>query len=304
MKHFTERLAGRLLAAGLAAALLAAPLPASGFPVTDWVASAQRLLDKIEQQLMKASLVQQTMALAEQVSTAHSQLQQSRRAAEGLVGRVQGWQRMMASYAGVLGSPADTDAWARTLEDISLRAARIQRGEEAQAPAADDERDVWNRRPEPPPLGRTPPIVPPAGSRADLAAQFSAAIAARNAEDDGLLARAAAALQRSSEMLEQSLDALGEVKGNTETSVTALQQKQQALTGTISDLLVAGEQREALREERDLAERAARRAAVAQLQTQALAGVERLFEEAAFLRDRYDAAGADAAMRRPALPTY
>ena len=302
MRH-THPFPARLCTMAVAAALLATPIARGGFPVTDFVAAAQRVLDQVEQRIISAQSVQQTARLVEQVGRIRAQIQQDRDAAEGLIGRVTGWGRMVASTAGMLGSPGDVGVWLQSAQDLSERARRIQAGSEAAPPAPAAARAVWARLPDFPPLGGTPP-PPPTISRAEHAEQRAQSIADMSGRLDALLTRQAEALERNAQALEQARQATEETKGNTETGTTALQQKQQALTGTIADLLAAQEQREALREERALAELAERRTALARLETQVLIGIERVVAEAADLQARYDAAGADRALSRAVLPAY
>ena len=302
MRH-PHSIPARLCAAAVAAALLAVPVAQGGFPVTDVVAAAQRVLDQVEQRIISAEAVTTTLRLVDQVAETRNAIQQARNAAEGLIGRVTGWGAMVANTAGMLGSPGDVSSWLQAAQDLSGRARRIQAGTEAAAPTPADARAVWDRLPDLPPLGGPPP-PPPTVSRAEYAERRQQSMAATVQRFDAMLRRQAEALDRNAQALEAAKEAAEEAKGNTDTGVTALQQKQQALTGTIADLLAAREQREALREERELVERAQQRAAFAELQTQTLAAVANLFTEAADLRARYDAAGADQALVRAVLPAY
>ena len=293
----------KLLAGTLAAALLAAPLAAAGFPVIDVPATAQRVLDAIEQKIIAAQTTITASAAVQQVAQIATQIQQGREAAEGLIGRVTGWPRMIASTATMLGSPGDLSAWLQSTQNLRARAERIENGTEALAPTPAEARGVWGSRPAFPPLGSTPPITPPV-SRAEIAERRSQAVDDNTAALDDRLKRRAEALERSAQALDEAKQAAEQAKASTETSGTALQQTQRALTGTVADLLTSQEQREALREEREIAELAAQRAGLAQLRTQTLAGIDRLFAEAAALQGRYDAAGADLAFARPVLPSY
>ena len=293
----------KLLAGTLAAALLAAPLARAGFPVVDLPGAAQRVLDMIEQKIIAAQTTITASSAVQQIAQIATQIQQGKEAAEGLIGRVTGWPSMIASTATMLGSPGDLSAWLQATQNLRALAERIENGTEAPAPAPAEARAAWDRRPAFPPLGGAP-LIPPPVSRAEIAERRSQAVDDNTATLDDLLKRRAEALERSAQALDEAKTAAEAAKGNTETSVTALQQTHRALTGTIADLLTAQEQRAALREEREIAERAAQRAGLAQLRTQTLAGIDRIFAEHAALQGRYDAAGADLAFARPVLPSY
>ena len=267
------------------------------------VAAAQRVLDQVEQKILSAEAVQQTLNLVDQVAETRAQIQQTRDAAEGLIGRVTGWGAMLANTAGMLGSPGEVSTWLSAAQDLSARAQRIQAGTEAAAPTPAEARALWDRLPDFPSLGG-PPRPPPAVSRAEAAERRQQALADRTGRLDALLARRAEALERNATALEAAKTALDQVKANTETSVTALAQKQQAIAGATGDLLAAREQREALLEERELTELAEQRASFADLQTQTNVAVGRLFTEAADLMARFDADAADQALTRAVLPAY